>query len=179
MHSQSDVYVLICKLAKRKVTSRNFYQLAQKTILTAFDNSDHLFSNETEKNSAGILLEESLSKLNRFFAILSASLDPDFRELAQRCRSGLQYLIDEFADKPEVYSKFEILLESAAVESVEDFIDDSEDSPPEHPLYSLSVSKERREQIPLSHFWWDYAFTWSEDKTRVERVCRQATKDLL
>ena len=154
MTTKSQLLVELTKLASLQSNSNNLYQVVQKTVLLAFEQSKPLFADGPEKNRAANFLEKSLPLLPKGFATLSGSLNPDRRELAQKCRSGLQYLVDEFSANPELYQKAQLILQSPPVKNVEEYIECTRDIPPENPDFAAFVTPEQRALIPQSHFWW-------------------------
>jgi hypothetical protein len=142
------------KLASLKENSRNLYLQAEKTILLAFNEKKPLFVEQVEKVKAAKLVEQSLPLLANFFCILNGSLDPDRRELAQSCRSGLQYLVDEFLSDPSTHNKLVGICTSDPIQRVEEYIEISKDLPLEYPDFGNTVGDQVLKTIPASHTWW-------------------------
>lgn len=137
-------------LSSLQLNSRNLKLTAENTVLSAFKEPKPLFESDAEKSEEAKLVEKSLPLLEHFFKELDGSLNPDLRQHAQRCRSGLQFLIDEFKDNLQVYNKLKLVLSSAPVRCVEEFIESSKDVPPEYE----SERPEDLSKIPATHTWW-------------------------
>ncbi len=137
------------KLASFQLNSWNLYLVAENTVLLAFQEDKPLFT-EADRPKAAQSVEKSLPLLEVAFATLHGSMNPDRRQTAQMCRSGLQFLVDEFKDNHSTYENLRWILKSSAVKCVEEYIRDSEDTPLEYstPL-QLDMTK-----IPKNHYWW-------------------------
>ena len=136
------------KLLSLQKSSPHLYPACRDLVLLAFREPKPLFS-QGDKTKAAELVKESLPLLEFSFANLRRSLNPDLRQVAQRCRSGLQFLVDEFREYP-VYQEITPILNSSPVKSVEEYIENTKGIPPE---YSTLVPQDLTE-IPASHFWW-------------------------
>lgn len=140
----------LIKLASLQPNSRNLYLTAENIVFLAFRGEKPLFTEGAQKTKAARLTEISLTLLEESFAVLHGSLNPDRRQHAQRCRSGLQFLIDEFKNDSETYEKLKTILESSPVKCVEDYIKGTEDILAEF----LTPIPEDLTKIPASHHWW-------------------------
>jgi hypothetical protein len=138
------------KLARLQKDSLNLYTVARDLVLIAFRETKPLFPEVADKIRAGVLIKKSLPLLEASFATLHGSLNPDLRQVAQRCRSGLQFLIDEFKEDPNTFDELKSILTSSPVKCVDEYIENTRDIPPE---YSTLVSPDLT-GIPASHFWW-------------------------
>ena len=136
------------KLLNLKTSSPHLYTACIDIVLLAFKEQKPLFS-QTEKAEAAELVKKSLPFLENSFAKLHGSLNPDLRQTAQRCRSGLQFLIEEF-QPDQVYQEIKPILTSSPVKCVEEYIKNTSGIPPE---YSTLVPQELT-GIPVSHYWW-------------------------
>ncbi|KAH9503456.1 hypothetical protein Btru_067989 [Bulinus truncatus] len=87
---------------------------------------------ESEKAEAAKLVKTALPLLEKSFALLHGSLNPDLRQNALRCRSGLQFLIDEFRDETDTYKDLKSILSCDPVHCIEDYIQSSEDIEPQY-----------------------------------------------
>ena len=136
------------KLLNLKTNSPYLYTACIDLVHLAFKEPKPLFS-QTEKAEAAELVKKSLPFLEISFAKFHGSLNPDLRQAAQRCRSGLQFLIEEF-QQDQVYQEIKPILTSSPVKCVEEYIKNTSGIPPE---YSTLVPQELT-GIPASHYWW-------------------------
>lgn len=130
------------------------YTATRDLLLLAFKEPKPLIP-QAEKAEAAKLLKQSLPLLEFCFTTLHGSLNPDLRQVAQRCRSGLQFLVDEFGHNQDIQS----ILTSSPVQCVEEYIKNTKGIPPE---YSTLVPQDLKE-IPASHIWWIEDSDDSED----------------
>jgi hypothetical protein len=137
------------RLANLKRQSPSLFVVARDLVLLAFSETKPLFA-EPEKLKAAGLLESAVPLLEKSFATLHSKLNPDLRQTAQQCRSGLEFLVDEFKDDEETYAKLQPILFSMPVKCVEDYIKYTTGVPVE---YSTYVPQDLS-SIPRSHFWW-------------------------
>lgn len=138
------------KLASLQKDSLSLYTVGRDLVLLAFREPKPLFPETAERSRAATLVKRSLPLLEVSFASLHRSLNPDLRQVAQRCRSGLQFLVDEFKEDQKTYEELKPILTSSPVKCVEEYIDNTKDVPPE---YSTFVPQDLT-GIPSSHFWW-------------------------
>ncbi|KAK6979906.1 hypothetical protein BgiMline_020902, partial [Biomphalaria glabrata] len=146
---KSKLLIHLQKLAGLQQHSPFLYVVARDLVLLAFSETKPLFA-DPDKAKAAELLRRTLPLLETSFASLHGSLNPDLRQTAQRCRSGLEFLIDEFREDQKTYSELKPVLSSAPVKCVEDYIKHTRGVPPE---YSTLVPQDLT-SIPPSHFWW-------------------------
>ena len=125
---------------------------------SAFEESKPLFS-IADKPKAAKLIVKCLPKFRAYFADLDSCIFPNLVQTAQRARSGLQFLIDEFVED-QVYHKLKHILTSAPVQCVEKSIKYGKSVPPEWPRSILPADLTA---IPESHFWWSDSTDDSED----------------
>ena len=124
------------------------YTATRDLLLLAFKEPKPLLSQE-ERNKAAELLKKSLPLLESAFTTLHGSLNPDLRQVAQQCRSGLQFLVDEF-EQNQIYQEIQPILTSSPVKCVEEYIENTKGIVPE---YSTQAHQDLR-RIPTTHYWW-------------------------
>ncbi|CAG0900508.1 unnamed protein product [Cyprideis torosa] len=147
----SDTLVLrdlkkLCQLSK---TSDFVYPNGRDLVLLAFNQPKPLFPSPEDKAAARPLVQQSLPLLEKAFKELHGSLNIDLRQVAQKCRSGLQFLVDEFHGE-QIYKMMAPVLESSPVKCVEEFIKNTEGMEPE---FSKTIPQDMT-KIPDSHYWW-------------------------
>ena len=138
------------KLVSLHQTSPFVYKTGIDVVLLAFSESKPLFS-EVDKVVASELVKNSLPLLKFSFSKLHGSLNPDLRQVAQRCRSGLQFLVEEFKNNPAVFQEIKPILTSSPICCVEEYIENTKGILPE---YDETWVPQDLTGISDSHFWW-------------------------
>ncbi|KAI2807891.1 hypothetical protein BLOT_005831, partial [Blomia tropicalis] len=115
----------LSQLGSLQKNSKNLYQSAEKVLLLAFDHPKPLFVG-TDRKEIEPLVERAIPLLRESFIRLNIRLEPELLEIAQRCRSGLQYIVDEFGPSGEskhieFYDRLRSFLDGPVL-SVEDYI---------------------------------------------------------
>lgn len=148
MVKEKKLFCELQKFANLQKNSPGLYPVARDLVLSVFQEQKPIFE-EAHKAKAFELVKKSLPLLETSFAFLHGSLNPDLRQVAQRCRSGLQFLIEEFKGE-ENFEELKPILICPPVKCVEEYIKNTKDIPPE---YSTVIPQDLS-AIPLSHFWW-------------------------
>lgn len=174
MSKQNKVLPLLNKLSSCKLSSHNFYNTVEKLVLTAFKEPKPLFAAGAEKARAGELLVKSLEFLEKSVKILIRSLESDCRQFAQKVRSGLQFLIDEFLDLPEIHHQLKEIFDCPAIESLEEFIETNEGRELVYSSYIYPLSDQELGRIPKSHLPW-----WPEHGDKLGTYCTKQSKRAL
>jgi hypothetical protein len=134
---------------KLRITTEQILGLAFRTPKPLFTSSCGL-----SKSAVGKLLEQALPLLDRSIHHFSLALELELREYAKVYRSGLQYLVDEFKDEPQVYDKLKQILSADSVVRVEEYLTNNRDAEPEYTISTEYLSTSDRKQIIPSHTWW-------------------------
>ena len=133
----------LAKLAGLKLTSPFLHKTAQNVLQSAFSSPKPIFVENPDRIKA--YLVKSVPAFEKSLGILHGSLNPDRREVAQRARSGLQFLSEEFQEIQELQD----LLKSSPVHCIEDYIKNSKEFAVKGDTKHIDFQK-----IPRDHFWW-------------------------
>ena len=143
--SGNKVQQELAKLANLKLTSPFLHKTTQNILQSSFSSAKPIFSTEQDKNQATSFLIKSIPAIEKSLSILHGSLSPERREVAQRARSGLQYLAEEFKEIEDVQN----LLKSSPVHCIEEYIKNSKEFASESDTKHINFNN-----IPKTHFWW-------------------------
>ena len=149
-HSASTKLLSQLRAVSQRSLNNPYNKLVVQDLLQrAFDDDKPLFS-ATERPQAVTLMENAIPVLTKAFVDIHGSMNPDLRQSAQIWRSGLQFLIDEVKADETRRQKFEQLLASDPVQCIEEYISNTQDTPPEYGnLINIDPGK-----IPKEHSWW-------------------------
>lgn len=144
------------KLTTLDIKSYDIRWTAEDLLVEAFCGEKPLFPGPNQdKEEAAALLEQALPYLDRSFHLIQAALNSELLEHAKVYRSGLQYLIEEFADNQTVYEKLSPILASDGVETLEEYLKATKSGPTEEGSSSVSFLRPSdRQQVIPSHTWW-------------------------
>lgn len=136
-------------LAAFKNCSIKSNRASEKVLLLAFSQSKPLFTS-TDQSEARKLIEKSLPFLSESFNCLKIRLEPDLVEFAQRCCSGLQFIVDELN-----LERFDWV--EGTVRGVKEYIQNCKEFEiePDYPSVGQpTVTEQQISAIPKSHWWW-------------------------
>jgi len=138
----SSVLKQLGAFARLSNTSPYILNNGVELLHSIFKEPKPLFSSTEEKSKA----------LN----FLGTSLNVDKRQLAQKVRSGLEFLVDELLELEKTVTESENKIKHItswdSIKSVEEFIKNTIDMEPEH----ITPEPQDLTVIPSSHVWWFY-----------------------
>lgn len=136
-------------LAAFKKSSIKSTKASEKVLLLAFNQTKPLFTSP-DQTEAKTLIEKSKQFIFEAFKRLNIGLEPDTVLFAQRCCSGLQFIVEE------LNCELSELLEGP-VSGVKEYIKNCKENEIE-PEYSAARQSATTQQsisnIPASHWWW-------------------------
>lgn len=139
-------------LAALKKSSPSSNLASERVLLLAFQLPKPLTTTTDRAETTQVFLK-SIPIFSASLQRLRIRLEPDLVDHAQRCCSGLQYIVDELElkDSAELNSLIE-----GPVAGVKEYIKDckEQDIQPEYPSVSHPLSSEELSKVPKSHWWW-------------------------
>lgn len=150
MAEESLIIEKLKKLINLSSKSPFIYTISREVLFQSYKEPKPLFKSKEKRNEAGILLKSSLTRIESSLIKFHGSLNIDLRQNAQRLRSGIQFLVDEF-DGETIHKEIVPILSCSAIQDIEEFIADTKGIPPEF----CEPEPEDLNKLPLSHIWWN------------------------